>query len=355
MKTSNTSATNILLGFIVLVVFVYLLYSLQNILIPFTVAIFLTFLFHPILIWLKKYKIPQPVSIIFILFLIFGTFYLFSILIISSLSQFPVKLADYVVSLAFFLEQILIPFNITLEEFSALLKIEVEKFDFSSFLHSTVLTGIVRDTLLTLTSTLGDFLIALIFWLFMISGKSKFEKKILNAFENKGNNIYNTIVSIDKQIQSYVLIKTILSLVTGTIVTIVLFAFNIDFAFVWGLLTFILNYIPNIGSIVASILPLIISVLEYGFGINTILIFTLLISTQFIIGNLIEPKYLGKKMDLSPVFVLFSLIFWGMIWGLVGMFLAVPIAAVIKILLTNIESLRPLAIIISSNTESNNK
>lgn len=352
MNSNTTKVTNFFLGFIVFVIFVYLLYSLQNILIPFTVAVFLTFLFHPILVWLSKYKIPKPLSIIFILFIIFGTLYLFTILIISSLSQFPDKLSVYAVTLSAFLENILVPFNLTLDEFSELLKIEVEKFDMHTLFQSAIMSGLFRDTFLTFSSMLGDILITLIFWLFMIAGKTKFEERIMSAFKSNGNNISKTIEKIDHQIQSYIFIKTILSLATGSIVTLVLFIFDVDFAFVWGLLTFILNYIPNIGSIVATFLPIVISILEYGFGVNTILIIVLLISTQFIIGNLIEPHFLGKKMDLSPVFVLFSLIFWGSIWGLVGMFLAVPIAAVIKILLSNIESLKPFAVLISSKPDN---
>ena len=124
--------------------------------------------------------------------------------------------------------------------------------------------------------------------------------------------------------------------------------YGIDFALVWGLLTFILNYIPNIGSLIATIAPILVAFLEFGLGFNTISLAILLLLTQNIFGNFLEPHYLGRQMDLSPVFVLFSLIFWGWIWGIVGMFLAVPIAACIKILFSNIEPLKPFAIIIGS-------
>jgi predicted PurR-regulated permease PerM len=126
--------------------------------------------------------------------------------------------------------------------------------------------------------------------------------------------------------------------------------YGIDFAIVWGLLTFILYYIPNIGSLIATLAPIIVSLLEYGFGFTTISLAVLLVVSHNVIGNLIEPHYLGKQMDLSPVFVLFSLIFWGWIWGIVGMFLAVPIAASMKILFSNIEPLKPIAILMGTKS-----
>ncbi len=119
----------------------------------------------------------------------------------------------------------------------------------------------------------------------------------------------------------------------------------------WGFLTFVLNFIPNIGSMIATVCPIIIGLLQYGFGFTVISMAVILLIIQNVIGNIAEPHFLGTRMDLSPVFVLFSLIFWGWIWGIVGMFLAVPISASIKILFSNIEPLKPIAILLGSKTE----
>lgn len=339
------------LGLMCSVLFVFILISLKSILVPFTIAIFLTFLFHPVLLFLTRYKIPKIIAIFLMLIFFSGVYYLFTLLIISSLGQLPQKIPFYSARLTDFIESILHPFNLTLNEVALMFKIQIEKFDLFSILEGLFNAGLIEKVIGGVTSVLGDLFIIMVFWLFMIAGKSKFDSRIEKAFSNYGKEISHTLTSIDKQIQSYIFIKTVLSLLTGTIVTLTLLIFGVDFPLVWGLLTFILNYIPNVGSIIATIPPILIAFLQFGIGINSIAIAALLSSTQFTIGNLIEPKYMGKHLDLSPVFVLFSLIFWGWVWGIVGMFLAVPIAAILKILLSNIESLKPIAILIGSKGE----
>jgi predicted PurR-regulated permease PerM len=223
--------------------------------------------------------------------------------------------------------------------------IKTEQFDVSSLFQNLFKAGIIQNLFSSFSSMMGDFFILLVFWIFMIMGKKQFEERLKSAFANRRDVIEDTINSINNQLQSYIIIKTITSLTTGIIVTIILWLFGIDFAIFWGLLTFILNFIPNIGSIIATLFPIVISFLDYGIGLKTISLGALLIINQNIIGNFIEPHYLGKQMDLSPVFVLFSLIFWGWIWGIAGMFLSVPIAAAIKIFFSNIEPLKPISII----------
>ena len=185
----------------------------------------------------------------------------------------------------------------------------------------------------------------------MILGKNNFERRIQVAFSGKRDLLKKIIDSINMQLQSYLLIKTIISLITAFIVTIILWIYGIDFPIAWGILTFLFNFIPNIGSIIISIFPIIISLIEYGFGFTSISMAVLLVLNQSIMGNLVEPHYMGRQMDLSTVFVLFSLIFWGWIWGIVGMFLSVPIAAGMKIICSNIEQLKPIAVIMGSKAQ----
>jgi predicted PurR-regulated permease PerM len=171
------------------------------------------------------------------------------------------------------------------------------------------------------------------------------------AFSENKERVEDNLNSINTQLQSYIIIKTIISLATGIVFTIILLSFGIDFAIMWGVLAFILNFIPNIGSLIATFFPIVISLVQFGLSFRTIMMASLLVIAQNIIGNFIEPNYLGRRLDLSPVFVLFSLIFWGWIWGITGMFLAVPIAALLKIFANNISSLKPLAILMGNRAE----
>ena len=129
-----------------------------------------------------------------------------------------------------------------------------------------------------------------------------------------------------------------MSLLTALTVGIVLWIFDIDFLVVWVVLTFLLNFIPNIGSVLAVIFPTLIALVQYeSFG-YAILVAGIVTGVQNIYGNLIEPKIMGDKLGLNPLVILLSLLLWGYIWGLVGMFLSVPITAVIKILVSDSKS-----------------
>lgn len=324
--------------------------ALSQILIPVTIAIFLTFLFHPLMAFLKNKNIPKAVSLILILVVvgIFG--FLIVYVLISTIGDFQDKSDTYFENIKSFISEILRPFDVTLREFAAWLKINLRTLSLKTVLPKLYEAGIIQGFLSSFSSVVGDLIVALIFWIFMMLGKVKFEERLAVAMGKRNAMVQNSISNINVQIQSYLVIKTILSIIVAGIATIVFFLFGIDFAILWGVLTFILNFIPNIGAIIATIGPIVIGLLQYGLGFRVIALTVILLAVHNIVGSFIEPHYLGKKMDLSPVFVLFSLIFWGWIWGITGMFLAVPIAAVMKILFSNIGPLKPLAILMGSKT-----
>ena len=334
-----------LLGFISFVIFVYILMALKEILIPVTIAIFMTYLFYPVLEYFSKYKIPRWVTLTFLLIAMFGIYYLMGLLLASNYGLFTNRIQVYATKLMDFLESMLAPFNITAKEFGNMLNLNIENFDAGSIFQGLFKAGIIQNIFNSLSALISNLFISLLFWIFMILGKDKFEAKVSVAFANKDSVISKILGSINKQLQSYLLVKTITSIITASIVTIILWAYGIDFPIAWGILTFLFNFIPNIGSILISIFPILIALIDYGFGFTSISMAILLTLNQNIIGNMVEPHFLGRQMDLSTVFVLFSLIFWGWIWGIVGMFLSVPIAAAMKIIFSNIEPLKPLAVL----------
>lgn len=156
--------------------------------------------------------------------------------------------------------------------------------------------------------------------------------------------IQNTFLSeIFEKISKYITIKTIISFTTGFIVWIILTAFGVDLAFMFGVFTVLLNFIPSIGSIVATFLPMPVVLMQYDVSLKTLTIFLIMTFVQVLIGNIIEPKLMGERMDLHPVTVLVFLLFWGLVWGIPGMFLAVPITAIVKMVLSRIESTEGIA------------
>ncbi|MEK6233916.1 MAG: AI-2E family transporter, partial [Planctomycetales bacterium] len=149
---------------------------------------------------------------------------------------------------------------------------------------------------------------------------------------------------IDAQIRSYLVLKTMISLITGIVFGLALWLFGVRMAITFGLLAFLLNYIPNIGPLIASLLPIPFIVLHPGATVPWMAGAIVVTSgIQVVSGNVVEPKMMGKSFDLHPVVVLLALMFFGMVWGIVGMFLATPIIAGVKIVLERIEATKPLA------------
>lgn len=157
------------------------------------------------------------------------------------------------------------------------------------------------------------------------------------------------MLSISQQIQKYLVTKTLISLATAIVGAILMLAFGVDFVIVCTLLLFAFNFIPNIGSIIASILPILICLLEYGLGWRVIGFGILITATQMLFGNILEPKIQGDRLNLTPIMVLISLIFWGWLWGIVGMVFAVPITSAINIVLLQIDPDNVISAIISSS------
>ena len=194
----------------------------------------------------------------------------------------------------------------------------------------------IKQTLSTVSKTLLDMVsnsfLILIFVIYLLMGKNPTARRgpIFRKIENS--------------IKKYIAIKSVLSVVTGLLVGFFLYILGVELAIVFGVLAFILNFIPSIGSVIATLLPLPLILLDPNSSAVVMIGAIVLPGTvQMVVGNILEPKLLGDSLELHPITVLLSLIFWGMLWGVSGMLLAAPITAVLKILFENIEITKPLA------------
>jgi AI-2 transport protein TqsA len=146
---------------------------------------------------------------------------------------------------------------------------------------------------------------------------------------------------IDRDIRRYLVLKFLISAVTGTLVGLIFFAFGVDLALVFGVLAFVLNFVPSVGSIVSTLLPLPIVLVHFETIGPVLAILALTTAVQLVIGNGIDPKLMGQRLDLSPVTIVMALVFWGLLWGGVGMLLAAPLTAILRIVLAQFETTRP--------------
>ncbi|MBO7237698.1 MAG: AI-2E family transporter [Elusimicrobiaceae bacterium] len=185
-----------------------------------------------------------------------------------------------------------------------------------------------------LFSLISNTTLIILFIIFLFIGEKK-------ALPSQTEN--STLQEMLSNVSKYLSVKLITSLATAFLVWLVLIAFKVKLAFLFGLLTFLLNFIPSIGSIIAVILPAPVLFLQYGMGPQFWVVIGAMTAVQFIIGSLIEPKMMGEGMDLHPVVVIACLIFWGLVWGIPGAFLSVPITASVKIILSKIKYTRPFA------------
>lgn len=191
--------------------------------------------------------------------------------------------------------------------------------------------GIARHLTGNAVSFVGNSTLIFIFVMFLIAGEKGVTAK--NSFYQQ----------VQNKISKYIITKTVISTVTGVLVGIVLLLCGVELAFMFVVLTILLNFIPSIGSIIATLIPLPVVLLQFGFTWPFYVVLLGCGLIQFSIGNVIEPKFMGDSMDLHPVSVLIFLMFWGLVWGLPGMFMAVPITAVMKIVLSRIESTKVFA------------
>ena len=157
---------------------------------------------------------------------------------------------------------------------------------------------------------------------------------------------------VENQIRRYILVKVGVSALTGLLTGLFLWILGVDLAMVFGLFAFLLNFIPSIGSIIAMVLPLPVILIDPDLTPPLVALALILPGVaQFLLGNVIEPRFMGRSLDLHPVAVMLTLIFWGTIWGVVGMFLATPMTAVVKILLERSEPTRPVAMLLAGRLD----
>lgn len=242
--------------------------------------------------------------------------------------------------------------------------------DYANQLHSLLLrlTGILPSHLRTLTDTSGKHLADV-----PVAAVGSFLARTTNAILGLFSKSLLVLVfviflvasgagsgratgtwgDIQARVQAYLLRKFVLSAVTGTLVGAVLWLLAVPLALVFGLMAFLLNFIPTIGSVIATLLPLPVVLVTPGISpLVATLAILIPAGLQGVIGNLVEPKVVGEPLDLHPVTVLLGLIVWGMLWGVIGMFLATPIMAVMKILLEKFEGSRPVAELLGGRISS---
>ena len=225
------------------------------------------------------------------------------------------------------------------------------EFNIGQFLPDNILTQLATGLTGAVTTMLGSASIVFIYVIFLLLEQSTFDKKLLASFaeKDKSDMIFAMRQQITERITHYFGIKTGVSILTGIITGVFLHFIGLPYAVVFGLIAFLLNYIPTFGSLISVLLPGALALFLYDTLGTFIAIMVVLGLVQFMIGNLIEPRLLGTSLKISPLIILIMLAFWGSIWGVVGMILCVPLTVVIMVICAQFPSTRPIAVLLSND------
>jgi len=331
-------------------VIIILIYG-QSILIPFIFALLLWFTIRVFTTFSQQIPvygrwIPDQLKKVFTAFFIFGILYFFTQLILSSFNSIIESHHDYDKNITDLV-------TIINDKF----KIDVQSYIKTQYTEISI-SGLAEMLFDAVSNIISSTLMILIFTVFIFIEELHFDNKLKQYFANSSSNVNNlnkTLNKIEWSVAQYLGIKTISSFITGLISFVVFYICDLNFAIFWAFLIFILNFIPTIGSLLATLFPVVFSMLQFGDFSNALIILFVVGSIQVIIGNFIEPKWLGNSMNISPLLSILSLMFWGLIWGTTGMIVSVPFTVVIIIILSEIDSTRPLAILLSEKGNINEK
>ncbi len=314
------------------------LYWLKPVLIPFVLAFFFTTCLGPVIDAQMKYlRLPRPIA--YVLTAVFGVmiFVLLWVLVSATANQITASAPVYHEEV----KQLLTQCAEMLPADQLGMRTEELIQSIQQSLQDGV-KGVLAGTFKALVGVLSTGVLVAVFMLFMTMGRTAppSQRQIFRG-------------EMEQQIRRYILAKLVVSVVTALLVGTVLWLVGVQFAFVFTVFVFLLNFIPSIGSIIATLLPLpVVLVAPELSPLSKVLAIAIPGSIQITIGNIIEPRIFGQSLNLHPIAILMSLIFFGMIWGLVGMFLAAPVASVLKIVLEKGEMTAPLAALLRGDTEA---
>ena len=308
------------------------------ILVPFLLAFFIAILCAPPLFWLQQKKVPQPLAIVILVLGIAVIGGLMATLLGSSLNSFINSLPAYQAQL----EQ----WTTSLLPWLDKLGVDVSTSALRGIFNPGTAVQMAANLFTTLSNMLTNTVMIMLTVVFLLLEISSIPQKLDAAFRRPIESVEH-INSFISSVNRYLTIKTAISLGTGLLVFIFLKILGLHHALLWGVLAFLLNYIPNIGSIIAAVPPVLLGLVQLG-PWQALIIAGGFIAINVTIGNFIEPRYMGKRLGLSTLVVFLSLVFWGWVLGPVGMLLSVPLTMIVKIALASSEDTRWIAIMLGS-------
>jgi AI-2 transport protein TqsA len=312
------------------------IHQAQSVLVSCLVAVFLAAIGTPSLLWLERKRVPYVVAVLFVVAGMAAILVVIGGLVGTSLNSFYSDLPHYQARLQKYLY--------SLQTYLATKGIKFT----DSFLFDPINADVVRNlnaSLLTgLGSALFEIVVILLTTTFILLEASSFPAK-LRAILGDPPKDFHLFMRFVYDINRYMVIKTVISLTVGILIGLWLSILRVDFPILWGFLAFLLHYVPNIGALIAAVPAVILALIQLGLG-PAVLAAAGYLAVDFILGNVVEPRLMGRRLGLSTLVVFLSLIFWGGLLGLIGVVLCIPLTMTMKFACENNNSTRWIAVLL---------
>jgi AI-2 transport protein TqsA len=336
--TRPSRGTNALFVIAALVVVAAGLRAAAPIVVLLLLSLFLAILALAPISWLRRWKVPPWLAIVLVTSLMLGVLLLLAVVVGNSITEFSSSKVEYQARLHQMTAEVV--------AWATTRGIDLRGYDIHRVIDPGVALDLVDSLLAELGSMMGNALLIIFTVVFILFEAVTFPQK-LRAMTSNPDRPLGYLARVRSEVNGYFGVLTAVSLLTAALVTLFLLAIGVDFALVWGLLAFLLNFVPNIGSILAAVPPILLALVELGPGAALLTAAGYLI-VNLVIGNIIEPRLLGRGLGLSTLTVFVSLILWGWLLGPVGMLVSVPLTGAIKLALEASDSTRPIAILLGT-------
>jgi len=337
MVENTSSFSRFLVVAAALVIVVSGLKMAGPLLVPFLLAVFIAMIVSPLLAWLKRYHLPNGVAIFVVIALVFSVGLILAAVIGSSVDNFRQDIPTYSAKLT--------AMSTSIQQWLSQRGIAIDSEQWSSSFNPGAVMGVVGNTLASFGNVMTNAVMILLTVIFILAENVSFGEKLRSA--TGSNNSQEWLRTFSDSVHSYLAIKAAISLLTGLVIFIWLTILGVDYAVLWGLIAFLLNFIPTVGSFIAAVPAVLLALVQLGV-FEAGLTLAGFVVVNLIMGNVLEPRWMGRGLNLSPLVVFVSLVLWGWVLGPVGMLLSIPLTIMLKIALENQDETRWIGIMLGA-------
>lgn len=313
----------------------------ESVLVPFLLSVFIAVISTPFLFWLQRMRVPSMVAVMLIIGVIVALAVGLGVLVSSSIDDFISNLPIYESRLR---DELVLVLD-WLQKFG----IEISRKGLLEYFDPGKVFEFAGTTLKSLGGVLSNLFLILLTVVFILFEASGFRAKLQTILEDPDRSLPH-FSRFSDTLKQYMIIKTLVSIVTGIIIAIWLAILGVDYPLLWGVLAFALNYVPNIGSIIAAVPAVLLALIQVD-GQTAILAAVGYVVVNLVMGNAVEPRFMGRHLGLSTLVVFLSLVFWGWVLGPVGMLLSVPLTMTVKIALESQDDTKWMAVMLGPQKE----